>query len=477
LRSSTVCLIIASIFLIFTLSACGSFINPGITPTPYGAVPLASQFRDLYDKLGGEPALGQSISPTFAHNGLLCQYTENVLMCFNPAATVDVDRLVLIPVGTMLVTPSVGEPPMIYAGFQDMYDRLYGERYVGKPLSGVRFNTEKRRIEQYFENMGFYQLIDDSRGIVHLMAYGSFVCREFCAYQPYTGSAIIGWDKGVEVPGATSLARLGGFDIFGSPISKPYISPIDGTIEQVLENVVIYIPKDNPTTIHLRPLSLILQMQQEAPGPQIYGLDQGMVFYPVQGALGFHVPVVFDRFIIDHGSTEISGKPIMDPFSVDVNGVKIARQCFENYCLDYDSTAAESKRIHMVGLGSQYLKQKVNEENWVFQFSPKTTVLKISKLKPQISAKEEQVIQVNVYQVNGHLPMSDIDAVLLVGLPDGSKVTYNVPPTNLEGTITVTIPAITNAVNGTVVPYIVCLNVPSDTQICQSDSYLIWNDR
>ena len=477
MRSFIVRHTIASIFLLFTLSACSSFANPGPTPTPYGALPLASQFRDLYDKLGDEPVLGQSISPTFVHDGLLCQYTENVLICFNPAAKVDVDRLVLIPVGTLLVTPPEGAPPKIYPGFQDMYDRLYGVRYVGKPLSGVRFNKEKRRIEQYYENMGFYQLIDDARGTVHLMAYGSFVCREYCAYQPFPDSSIVGWNRGVEVPGATSLARLGGFDIFGSPISQSYISPKDGAIEQVLENVVIYIPKDNPTTIRLRPLSQILQVHQEAPGPQIYGLDQSMVFYPVQGTLGFHVPSVFDSFIIEHGSTEISGKPVSDPFYVEVNGVKIARQCFENYCLDYDSTAAEGNRIHMLGLGSQYLKQKVNEENWVFQFSPKTTLLKISKLKPQISAKEEQVIQVNVCQVNGHLPMSDIEAVLVVGLPDGSKAPYNVPPTNLEGTATVTIAAITNAANGTVVPYIVCLNVPADTQICQVDSFLIWNAR
>jgi hypothetical protein len=452
-------------------------VNPGPTPTPYGAVALASQFRDLNDRLGGEAVIGQAISVTFSHDGSLCQYTENVLMCYNQAAKVDSDRLSLVPLGQLVITSAPEVQPKIFEGFQEMYQNLQGELYVGKPLTGVRYNSEKRRIEQYFEKMGFYQLIDDPRGTVHLMAYGAFVCREYCAYKPAFESTIIGWNKGVEFPGEISIKRLGGVDIFGSPLSQPFTSPKDGANEQVLGNVAYYIPKDNPTTIRLRPLPLLLHVRQEAPGPQLYGLDQGMVFYPVQGALGYHVPTVFDTFMAAHGGIALSGRPTSDPFHAEVNGVKLARQCFENYCLEYDAAAPENQRVRLMALGSQYLKEFVPEKAWVFQFSPKTTLLIVSKLKPQISSKEEQVIQVNVYQADGQAPMSDIDAVLVVAMPDSSKISYNVPSTDLKGTATVTLPAISNAANGTVIPFVVCLNVPGDAQICQANSFLIWNAR
>jgi hypothetical protein len=469
-------LAISMVFFVLTLTACGPLLNPGPTPTPLGILPLAIQFRDLYEKLGGEPVLGPSISDTFSHDGQLCQYTENILVCFNPNAKVDADRLVLVPLGPLIVKQQAGSTPAIYDGFKEMYLRLFGERYVGKPLSGVRYNKEKRRIEQYFEKMGFYRQIDDPRGTVRLMAYGLFVCRDYCAYHGNSDNGILGWNTGIPVPAATSLIRLGGFNTFGNPISQPYTTPSDGATEQLLENVLTYIPKDNPNTVRLRPLALNLKVRIEAPGPQVYTAAQGMVFYAVQGNLGYHVPKVFDEFIAAHGGIEISGKPTSDPFNAEENEVKVARQCFENYCLSFDPTRSEGNQIHLAPLGSQYLKQ-VNEQNWVFQFSPQTTILKIAELKPQISSKEEQVIQISVFQKEPLLPISDIGSVLVVGLPDGTRSTFNMTPTDLAGLSTISIPPVTNAANGSVVPYVVCLNVPTDTPICEAASFLIWNIR
>jgi hypothetical protein len=477
MRSSVARLTILSTIFLLILSACGSGGHPGPTPTPFGAMALVSQFRDLNDRLGGTAVLGPAISPPFMHDRSTCQYTENVLMCFNPDAKVDVERVTLVPIGQLLVTPPPGAQFKVFENFQSMYSTMFGTLYVGKPLTGGRYNNEKRRYEQYFEKMGFYQLIDDPRGTVHLMAYGSFVCAEHCTFEPPSESAVIGWNKGNEVPGIVSINRLGGFDFFGSPLSQPYTSSKDGAIEQVLDNVAYYIPKDNPSTILLRPLPLLLHVRQEAPGPQLYGKAQGMVFYPVKGVLGYHVPTVFDVFIAAHGGVALAGKPTSDPFHAEVNGVSLPRQCFENYCLEYDISAPENQRVHLVPLGSLYLKQTVSEDKWVFKFSPKTTKLTVSEKYPEISSKEEQVIQVNVSQVNGLQPLSDIDAVLVVEMPDGSKVSYNVPSTDLQGSASVKLPPISNAANGTVVPFVVCLNVPTDTQICEAQSFLIWNAR
>ena len=70
--------------------------------------------------------------------------------------------------------------------------QFFGLRFVGQPLTGVRFNAEKGRLEQYFEKMGFYTLTDDPQHTVRLLAYGSYACQEQCSPSP-PGSAIIGW--------------------------------------------------------------------------------------------------------------------------------------------------------------------------------------------------------------------------------------------------------------------------------------------
>ena len=466
-------LAIVAIITVFSLQACSTFANPGPTPTPFGAFQLDSRFRDLYERLGGEPVLGKAISPTFPHNSSTCQYTENILWCYNPGAVVDADLVSLIPIGQLMVSPRPGQKLEVYEGFQEMYTRLFGQRYVGKPLTGARYNKDKRRIEQYFEKMGFYLQIDDPHATVRLMAYGRYVCGISCSLQGDPGSAIIGYDTGIEVLGASSLQRLGGFDVFGSPLSQPYTAS-DGNQEQVLNNVLVYTPKDNPSTLRLRPLAKMLRIRLEQPGPQLYGIDQNMIFYQVQGELGYHVPVVFDAFIAAHGGREISGNPTSDPFYTLVDGEKVPRQCFENYCLDYNTKAAVP--VTLAALGSQYLT-KVKPENWVFEFSPASTRLIVSEMKPQVSSTEEQTIQVKVLQQRGLVPISDIESILVVGLPDGKKSSYNVPPTDQTGTASVTLPPVEKAANGTVIPFAVCLNIPAATQICQSGSYLIWNVR
>jgi hypothetical protein len=465
-------LIMLAMVVVLTLQACGSTAGLGPSPTPFGVYPLSSIFRDLYTKLGGESMLGPAVSPEFPHGEETCQYTEMVLMCFNPQAKVDADRLYLVPIGPVVVEPVPGETPKIYEAFAQAYHDLFGARYVGNPLSGVRMNADKRRIEQYFEKMGLYLQIDDPQHVVHLLAYGSVVCQKYCAYRPDTTSNIPAWNKGVEVPSLPSLIRIGGFDVVGNPVSVPYTAA-DQNLEQVFEKMLVYIPAENPSTIRLRPLGVLLKMPRTAPGPQVYGEKDGMVFYPVQGNLGYHVPLVFDQFITRHGGTELSGKPISDPLGLTLNGQQGARQCFENYCLEYDST--RSQPIYLSDLGTQYLQEKVKEENRVFEFSPQTTRLLVSEEQPQISSQEQAVIQVKVYQVKGMLPIKDIESVLILGLPDGKKLALNVPATNQEGTALVTLPAITDAPNGTVIPYAVCLNVPAREQICQSESFLIWN--
>ena len=464
------------VVVLLTLTACGSGFNSGPTPTPFGAYQLSSYFRDLYERLGAEAVIGQAISPLFDRAGIYYQYTENVLFSYNPSAKIEADRISLVAMQTELKLPNTGQQYPIFDGFKATYDSLFGVRYVGKPLSGVRYNKDMRRIEQYFEKMGFYRLIDDPRGTVRLMAYGAFACDKYCPYEGDHSSIVSKLYDSVEVSGLPSFLRLGGFAVFGSPLSWPY-KGADGNTEQVFENALVYIPKDNPTTVLLRPLAKDKRVRLEAPTKQDSKPNQaqGTVFYQVGDGVGYAVPVAFDEFIAAHGGKEISGEPTSAAYWAMVNGAKIPGQCFENYCLYYNADAAPGSQVGLMNLGKQFLKEIVNPDDLVFEFSPKTTLLKLSELKPQVSASEQQVIQIIVVQAKDLQPISGVVGVLVVGLPDGSKPAYSVPPTDQNGSASVTLPPIKNAANGTVIPYVVCLNVPSDTKICRAETYFIWN--
>jgi hypothetical protein len=472
--------IFLSAVLACLLPACSAYSAESPVPTPQGQVPVSTNFRDLYQSLGGEAELGPAISAPFNRNGTLCQYTTNVLMCYNPSARSEADRLYLASIGLQLnfqdfITQQPG-PLKVYEGFSEAYHNKFFVRYVGQPLTGVRYNAEKGRLEQYFEKMGFYTLFDDPQHAVHLLAYGSNLCREDCSGTPFQGTGIVGWYKGVEVLNPSSLARLGNYSVFGSPLTSPYIAS-DDSQEQVLEKVVVYVPKDNPTTLRFRPMAMVLNLPYSDPGPQRYGQKENMAFYMVKGSLGYHIPVVFDRFIATHGGMEISGKPLSDPYGVQVNGVNIARQCFENYCLEFNPNAADDQHVTLSSLGKLYLQTQKQEVQQVFQFNRNMVELVAAEQKPQISNQEAQIIQIMLRTRQSKQPIADIESFVTLGLPDGKKISYNLPPSDISGLAQVSIQPLKDVANGTIIPYIVCLNVPGDEQICANESFLIWNIR
>ena len=467
-----------TILFLLALTACSAVSYTAQLATPVGQVPVSSEFRDLYQNLGGESNLGPAISVPFNQKGILCQFTTQVLLCFNSAAHSEADRLYLAPIGLRLNFP-VFSPRQtgdikIFEGFAETYHKkFFGERYVGKPLTGVRYNPGQNRLEQYFEKMGFFMASDDPQHLVHLLAYGVYVCREECG-QLTMGSAIIGWDKGIEVLNPISLDRLGGYIHFGIPLSTPYIGT-DGNLEQILEKVVIYVPADNPATVRLRPLAVVLNLPLSDPGAQRFGQKENMVFYVVKGNLGYHVPILFDKFIAIHGGTEISGPPVGDPYQIVVGGQTLARQCFQNYCLDYNPSAAPEQHIQLAALGQQYLTTQKREAMQVFHFNLKSVELTAAEQKPQISNQESQTIQALLRTRPGRQPIADIESFVTLGLPDSTKLSYDFPPTDASGLTQVTIPPLLKTTNGTIIPYIVCLNVPGDEQICSFESFLIWN--
>jgi len=440
--------------------------------------------REFYTSLGGRTNLGPAITSIFNFRGQECQYAQNAMMCFD-ALHEGISRYNLYPLGDSFgITEDPGANPggglvvdgyTIYAEFEDIYHELYGPLYVGRPITQPRFNIQKDRIEQYFQNVGFYRNIHDQPGDVHLLSYGVYACSADCRYSPPQSAIVTANISSAAQPYLAQVVRLGGLDVFGMPLTDPIIAD-DGNLEQIYENVVLFSPPDNTTALRLRPIALTLGMPVAAPGPKAYDESQGVVFYAVDGELGYHVPLPFDYFIAQHGGREISGKPLAEIAQLDAN---LYRQCFENYCLLFDNSAPADSQVRMASLGLDYFNlthpdQPSEEEN--FQVDPGTIRIVANPGSPRVPADQPQRFDVYVVRTGDNLPMTNIESQLTLILPDGTSLPYAVPPTDSQGRASLTIdPIKPPLLNGTVISFKVCLNVPADGTICASDSYLIWN--
>jgi hypothetical protein len=268
------------------------------------------------------------------------------------------------------------------------------------------------------------------------------------------------------------LDRIGGVSIFGQPLAEP-VQTGDGFIEQVYENAVIYAPVDNPNAIALRPLAKILNMPMHQPVTKKYDRRDNVIFYPVKGELGFHVPIVFDEFIARHGGAETSGQPISEPDAFEINGERVARQCFENYCLDFYPKA---EVVRMAQLGHLYEQPRtvaIPEAVITPQADP--LAMLISEEKNQLTANETQTFYLLVYNDRTKEPQSNINARVTVMLPGGEQHVFDFPPTGPNGWSRLEVPPLPGYTHGAMIAYRICL--VGETQTCVSEAYLIWNYR
>lgn len=425
-------------------------------------------FRNFYKQLGGKELLGVVISDVITWENHQCQYTEKALMCFNQDHPQN-EGYFLFPLGAMFQFSGVGKSanPIFYAEFQTLYENLGGQEMVGKALTEPRYNFQEDRIEQYFENIGFYQQYHN-RDDIGLLSYGVFACENECNYSPTKGTAVLLHADVVTLPFINFTSRFDHLDALGEPLTEAQeIQP--GLLQQIFTNAILIGNPSLPETIHLLDLPIKLNYRQEVPGPQIYSADDNMVFYVVDSPNGFHVPTVFDEFISQHGGHELSGNPMCEVYQEGTN----FRQCFQNYCLDY---FPDTQEVKMVALGEEYV-QAMNIENFnvvQFEFSPQTVSINLREKSPKVALNEEQEIQITVLKSSNQSPLQNIEATLEISLPNGNEYTYQMPATDEFGLSQFVIPVLKRVHNGSVISYSVCLNVPSNEPICVKDSYLIW---
>lgn len=236
----------------FLLASCSQIEKKDIIDD--GSYTLDPIFERYYQELGGQGVLGPAISPLFSEDDEVYQYTTTCLLSYSQKTK----QYRLASLGKELI---VGELPVdcqengedlfknghnIYPEFNKKINSLGGLNAVGLPLTELRLNQKKHRYEQYFENLGFYQMADDPHGPVFLLAFGAWRCGELCAVTPPLNSRIDIPVKKV-APFVIFIENVG-IEYTGFALTEPYLSQ-DGNLEQVFENVILFVNPDHPDRV------------------------------------------------------------------------------------------------------------------------------------------------------------------------------------------------------------------------------------
>ncbi len=444
--------------------------------TQSGEYTVDPTFRDFYVYLGGVDTLGPAISPLQEADGFKQQYLESGLMVYDPRATPsDRYRLAPLALGFEVAEPPVPEPEdpglrciaghIIHPDFLPLYKALGGARFVGLPLTEARHNPAKMRIEQYFENLGFYRLVDDPSGEAHLMAYGVLACDRKCRYQvPLVG--IPETRPPLPEPFALTVSNLG-LGFVGLTLSEPYMAP-DGKWEVIFENMVLASDSGGAKYVAPRP---IVEMVGFLSQPMRECQDRPLaICLPGEENKGYSVPILFHEYVLQHGGWDLFGMPTSEVYLVEDD---IFRQCYTNLCLDFDLNADPKDRLKPVALGKIY-KDLYYEKLSKGTFEGDFQGLRILVWEKQALIHSGQPQEIHVTISEHEVPLANREPVLTLTLPDGSNQTYNFPPTDGEGKSSVNLSPV-EAPNGTLIPYEVCLAGIYGKTFCISDHYLIWN--
>ena len=410
---------------------------------------MDARFHELYDLLGGRDILGPVISPLFKKYGIEYQYTTAALLTYDP----NTNQYSLAPIGQKLGVAEPSTNPAapgghdIYEGFLPMYNLLQVTKFVGVPLTDVRYNEARGGIEQYFENLGFFQLKTDAA--VHLMDYGAWLCADACSADiPYTGDPEL--TSELKTPFSEALSRLDP-DFAGNPLSQLSLAP-DGTQEQIYENIVVIEDPSKPGGIALRPITPML------------GVD-------VDFNTKFDVPPQFHQFIMKNSGYELSGVAVTE-FIPQSDGVY--RQCFTNMCLDYFPNQPEELQVRPVALGYLYKSRYYDEMPIHDVDSGGSLTLTVSQGYSVVAPNASQIISVHVSE-NGR-PVGGAIPMMTMTIPGVGQRFYTLEGTRpSDGFSMVNLDPI-DVPHGTRIDYQVCVTDNSGQQACAEDFFLIWGN-
>ncbi|PKN99232.1 MAG: hypothetical protein CVU42_08235 [Chloroflexi bacterium HGW-Chloroflexi-4] len=477
-KASKTLYIFAISAMLIVLAGCSRALDPAASGKTY---PISPGLQAFYNRMGGEEVLGPAISKLIENQTGQCQYTVNTLICLNPMVSGD-ESFSIYALGTELNLNELSSDPAstegliingftVYEEFVPIFERFSQSTYAGNPISQVHINYAQQRVEQYFEKVGFYRNFSDPLGTVKLLAYGDAGCTKGCSYKPADEAELS--NPSISLEDLDLMEKLGILvdkTAFGKSLDKPHTAA-DGSLEQVYSGVVLF--QDATGVVRLRPLSSILAMPVKEPGEKLYDYSSGVVFYAVNDTLGYHVPILFDTFINAHGGTAISGDPINEVYEYEPG---LFRQCFTNYCLDYDPSKHEDRQVSITQLGKQYLAmdQTVLPQPATPEPEPPAISLQVSETLAKVSSSDAQTIHVTALNAADQTPLTGIETEITLFLPKEKTWTSLLAPTAVDGTAVITLPVLKNIHNGSILAYKVCTTNASISQSCATGTYLIW---
>lgn len=475
-------LTLAIAFFSGVFNACDAATDTRVYSSSWIAVdPL---FEKFYRDLGGEEVVGRIIFPRFEVDGLQYQYTEKVLMMFDPQAS-KVNAFHLANLASLL---RIGEPPeappeelekvvylegfVVWKEALPLYNRMGGIAVVGAPVTRLSYNPAEHRFEQYFEGAAYFREESTPDGPVRLLEMGVWGCVEACP-DYVKGSVPRRW---IDPPSDEVLRRVDeymnitayrlGIENTGYPLTATTINPQDGSFEKVFENMVLVADVNNLAHPYPRKISDSVGINPEPPQPMIPGVP----FFPKEGDLGYSVMPEIDEHIHLHGGYEVFGMPIGNEYA---RSHTVTRQCFENLCLDKDKTAPTALRIRPAPLGHIYMQ--------LFYRLPDAITFANIAIEtwtgyPVLPPNLEQTVSAIVFE--NDLPVSSVDLEILWLPPDSPPeagwLSQYMGKTDENGLASANLGYFPHP--GDVIVYKVCILGLLDEEYCQQGGFVTWGN-
>lgn len=484
----TLLLLTLSLLLMLAFTACGGSRSSMPENLPNGTYMPDPIFAQFYEQNGGFDLFGYGISTLFSdQSGQKFQYFETVLMVYDPIT----DSVHLEDLGTKLHIQNlpvqawsgssldggllVGEF-FIHPAFVSLYLKL-GPQFVGQPLTQPFVNLGRNRIEQHFQNLGMYFILDNPEQTVGLLEYGRLDCggcqanfssRPGIIQAPLTDASIYRMMDEMQITA----------NLTGEVVREAKLT--DGSTDLVFENLVLQ--KEN-NELKIRPVPVMLDLQDEYLYPPL--LINGIVFYEYQDGLGHNVLSFFDDYVHQNGGYQVSGRPITEIITIDKDNGQY-RQCFENYCLDYFDNATIAK-VRLTPLGEKYLDDlnhnfDLIEENTDDGLDDTFTIQERNKNPFTLIAWEDHTVvnsstsqTINVMVSLQNTPQPNKELTLKIIYPDGAETSIKMAATGEDGRTSITLAPIVGQ-NGELVFYEICMDVTDAGPICGQESFMIWGN-
>ncbi len=456
---------------------------------------------------------GTPISNTFEYQGVTYQYTLNCAFSYDPnrPQTVRIE-----PVGAPFevnippqqIDPKPGETMIngyiIWSEVESFLteNRLqnYGElQLLGSPKTPLVYNQDKQRLEQYFDNMGFYRYENDPVGMVHLIPYGVMYCGKECIFedsqvldtQDLNGIPI---GNPLQIVGQNEAVPNDEFNIF-TIVEKRFVyigaalasgsKLADGTLAKPYTNMWMCVYTSDPKRVKPCPLAEWAGIAKSDPHRDT-GEDH-TVFWEVENGLGYNVPEIVNTFVSINGTRDISGNPRFEPRPLA--GTDKAWMCFESYCVVYNRTTLDPASVSFYPLGSYYYSEGFKNQT----SQPEPTPVPVQNPTspnpdnpiitagqpirtevwdrfPFLDLGQQQVIGIVLHQ--GERALIGVKLRLMVTLPGDVKQTWEMASTDDTGRSIFAMPVI-QAPNGSRIIYEVCTYGMQPTDICDQDSFTI----